>query len=160
MEDDVPLEACYLVTPLALTPTPAPTPNPNQACVPAPRRTPPPLPRPGSATGGAARRATEGYVLAGREMHRLRGAADTAAAVKQDSRPEAVAGVLQLERQRPSSCYDAHDAEVAGLLACWAGGLLHAARAYESSVEQAPLPSCHPSRRGGWRCSPSSCTVS
>ena len=80
-------------------------------------------------------------MLAGREMHRLRGAADTAAAVKQAPRPEAVAGVLQLERQRPSSCYDAHDVEVAGLLACWAGGLLHAARAYESSVEQASLPS-------------------
>ena len=132
MKDDVPLEACYLVTPLALTLTPAPTPNPNQACVPAPRRTPPPLPRPGSATGGAARRATEGYVLAGREMHRLRGAADTAAAVKQAPRPEAVAGVLQLERQRPghraAATYDAHDAEVAGLLACWAGGLPYCTR--------------------------------
>ena len=48
-----------------------------------------------------------------------------------------VVGVLQLERQGPSSCYDAHDVEVAGLLACWAGGLLHAARAFEACVEQA-----------------------
>ena len=107
---------------------------PLEACVPAARRTPPPLARPGAASRAPGAYTPGGYTPGGGERPQLRRAAGEAAgATKARPRTEAVVGVLQLERHRPSSCFDAYDAEVAGLLACWAGGLLRAARAYESS---------------------------
>ena len=121
-DDDIPLEACV---PEACVP---------EACVPAARRTPPPLARPGAASRAPGAYTPGGYTPGGGERPQLRRAAGEAAgATKARPRTEAVVGVLQLERHRPSSCFDAYDAEVAGLLACWAGGLLRAARAYESS---------------------------
>ena len=46
-------------------------------------------------------------------------------------------GVLELERRRPSSAFDAHDADVATALALWGGGLLHSAVTYETACEGA-----------------------